>query len=103
MAKAGDMKMEVGLDRVSRDTIRSLVTAIDRLSDAVLGGVDPEVLSDDPAHVATLRRLVEDVKANKPNPACIERDGRVIRDVSISRERSQWLSGQARAAGYGTD
>jgi hypothetical protein len=62
MVRAGDMKMEVTLDRASRDSIKSLVKAIDRLSDAIVNGDDVEALADNPEHVATLRRLVEDVK-----------------------------------------
>jgi hypothetical protein len=61
MAKENGMLF--AFDRASRDSIRSLVAAIDRLSDAVVAGVDPQDLTDDPENVATLRRLVEDVKA----------------------------------------
>jgi hypothetical protein len=56
-------KLEMSLDRASRDSIKSLVKAIDRLSDAIVNGEDVETLVDDPVNVATLRRLVEDVKA----------------------------------------
>lgn len=62
-----DGGMVVGFDRASRNSIKALVKAVDRLSDAVLGGVDVEVLTDDPVHVATLRRLVEDVKLSEAN------------------------------------
>lgn len=57
-------KMEVTFDRASRDSIRSLVKAIDYLaatikSDSEWGELAPE--GDE--NVALLRRLVEDVKA----------------------------------------
>lgn len=62
MAKA--QNVEVTFDRQARDSIRSLVGAIDRLSDAIDSGVDVETLAGyDPENVAILRRLVEDVKA----------------------------------------
>lgn len=59
-----DGKVVVGFDRASRNSIKALVDAVDRLGGAVLAGVDVdvEVLTDDPVHVAVLRRLVEDVK-----------------------------------------
>ncbi len=60
MAREGGMVF--ALDRASRDSIKSLVKAIDRLSDAIVNGDNVETLADNPEHVATLRRLVEDVK-----------------------------------------
>jgi hypothetical protein len=65
MAKA--QNVEVSLDRQSRDSIRSLVAAIDRLAKAINKGesVDNEWISN-PGDVAILQRLVEDVRA-RPN------------------------------------
>lgn len=60
MAKA--QNVEVSLDRQSRDSIRSLVAAIDGLAKAINKGesVDNEWISN-PEDVAILQRLVEDV------------------------------------------
>ncbi len=63
MARVGDVKMEVTFDRQARDSIRSLVNAIDRLSAAVVNGDDVGTLASEVEHVETLRRLVEGVKA----------------------------------------
>jgi hypothetical protein len=58
MAKAGDVNMEVSLDRQSRDAIRSLVTAIDGLAKAINNGekVDNALISE-----PVVQRLVEDI------------------------------------------
>lgn len=61
MAKA--QNIEVTFDRQARDSIRSLVNALDRLSAAIVNGDDVEALASDPENVEALRRLVEDVKA----------------------------------------
>lgn len=62
MVKA--QNVEVSLDRQSRDSIRSLVAAIDGLAKAINKGdsVDNEWISN-PDDVAILQRLVEDVRA----------------------------------------
>ena len=62
MAKAFQ-NVEVTLDRQARDSIRSLVNAIDRLSAAIVNGEGVEALASDPENVEVLRRLVEDVKS----------------------------------------
>jgi sRNA-binding carbon storage regulator CsrA len=79
MARA-TQNVEVTFDRQARESIRSLVGAIDRLSTAIVNGEDVELLVDAPENVEVLRRLVEDVKTRKPNPAVIERDGIVLRE-----------------------
>jgi hypothetical protein len=61
MVKA--QNVEVSFDRGTRDSVRSLVNAIDRLSDAVSKGEDVGTLAAEVEHVEVLRRLVEDVKA----------------------------------------
>ena len=64
MARAGDMKLEVTLDRASRESIRSLVDAIGYLTATIKS--DPEweeIPPEGDENVAVLRRLVEDVRA----------------------------------------
>lgn len=64
MARAGDMKIEVTLDRQARDSIRSLVKAIDYLAATINSDAEWEDLGavDDDPNANILRRLVEDVK-----------------------------------------
>lgn len=85
MAKMADMKMEVTLDRQARDSIRSLVNALDRLSAAVVNGDDVGTLASEVEHVETLRRLVEDVKANRPRTVGEQVDDAIFRGVAPER------------------
>jgi hypothetical protein len=88
MAKA--QNVEVSLDRQSRDSIRSLVAAVDGLAKAINDGkkVDTDWVAN-PGDVAILQRLVEDVTRREtsdgqslPNDESYYRDadGRLQRD-----------------------
>ena len=57
-------KLEVSFDRASRESIRSLVNAIDYLAAAIKSDSEWEDLAPEgDENVAVLRRLVEDVRA----------------------------------------
>ena len=64
MGLARAEKVEVGLDRASGESIRSLVNAIDYLAAAIKSDSEwEEIAPEDDENVAVLRRLVEDARA----------------------------------------